>query len=74
MAVAFLCVYGICPVYALPEGAVVQEGTADFDLPDANTMDITTSDKAIIDYNSFSIAGGETVNFIQPSSSSSRRS
>jgi len=70
LIVTLLLTYGVYPSYALPQGAIVQEGTADFDNPDVNTMDITTSDQAIIDYTSFNIAGGETVNFIQPSADS----
>ncbi|MDD4909945.1 MAG: filamentous hemagglutinin N-terminal domain-containing protein [Candidatus Omnitrophica bacterium] len=63
----------LCPphyVRALPEGEAVVSGSADFSYPDANTMNITTSDRVIIDYQSFSIAQPETVRFIQPSGSS----
>ncbi|MCM8794124.1 MAG: filamentous hemagglutinin N-terminal domain-containing protein, partial [Candidatus Omnitrophica bacterium] len=56
--------------FPLPEGWSVQEGSADFNQPDSQTLNITTSDKAIINYNSFSIAQPEAVNFYQPSSSS----
>jgi filamentous hemagglutinin family protein len=52
-------------VYALPQGGVVKEGTANL-VPSGNTLTINqSSDKAVIDYDSFSIANGETVNFDQ---------
>lgn len=57
-------------VFALPEGEQVAAGSADFDRSAANQLNITTSDKVIINYNSFSIAGNEGVRFIQPGSSS----
>ncbi|MCK5306963.1 MAG: filamentous hemagglutinin N-terminal domain-containing protein, partial [Candidatus Omnitrophica bacterium] len=56
---------------ALPEGEEVVSGSAEFSRPDDNTVNITTSDKAIINYETFNIAQPETVRFIQPSSSSS---
>ncbi|MDP8216622.1 MAG: filamentous hemagglutinin N-terminal domain-containing protein, partial [Candidatus Kaelpia imicola] len=52
--------------YALPEGYQVQAGTAEFNQPDSNTLNIDTSDRVIINYNSFSIANPEAVNFNQP--------
>ncbi|MDD5610628.1 MAG: filamentous hemagglutinin N-terminal domain-containing protein [Candidatus Omnitrophica bacterium] len=55
---------------ALPEGGVVVAGSATFTQPSASTMNINTSDKVAINYNSFNINTAETVNFIQPSSSS----
>lgn len=57
-------------VYALPEGYQVQAGSAEFNQPDSNTLNISTSDKVIINYQSFSIAQPEAVNFYQPSTSS----
>jgi len=56
--------------YALPQGEQVVSGDASFQQTDANTLAITTSDKTIINYNTFNIAQAETVRFIQPSSSS----
>jgi len=52
--------------FALPEGYDVQAGSAEFSQPDSNTLDINTSDRVIINYNSFSIANPEAVNFNQP--------
>ncbi|MDD5155513.1 MAG: filamentous hemagglutinin N-terminal domain-containing protein, partial [Candidatus Omnitrophica bacterium] len=58
--------------WALPEGESVVEGSATFDRSTANTLKITTpSDKAIIDYSSFSIGPGEYVYFYQPQATSS---
>ncbi len=59
-----------CPVflYALPSGESVVEGSATFDRSEANTLKINVaSDKAVINYNSFSIAANENVYFSQPS-------
>ncbi|WKW51488.1 two-partner secretion domain-containing protein [Rhodomicrobium lacus] len=47
----------------------IASGTADIASSDKTTT-ITTSDKAIIDWYRFSVASGETVSFVQPSSSS----
>lgn len=56
--------------YALPEGYQVQAGSAEFNQPNEQTLNVTTSDRVIINYNSFSIAQPEAVNFYQPASSS----
>ncbi|MBD3264892.1 MAG: filamentous hemagglutinin N-terminal domain-containing protein, partial [Candidatus Omnitrophica bacterium] len=56
--------------FALPQGQNVVRGEADFDV-DGNTMNVNVStDKLIAEYDSFSIANPETVNFYQPSASS----
>lgn len=55
--------------YALPQGEEVVSGSASFDRHDT-TLDVTTSDRVIINYDSFSIACPETVNFFQPFTSS----
>ncbi len=58
-------------LYALPKGenVVPGSGEAKFDRSIPNTLNIRTSDRVIINYNSFSIAQPETVNFYQPSQS-----
>lgn len=58
------------PAYTLPEGGTASSGSASFERTDANTLRITTSDKAVINYDSFNIGQSETVRFLQPSSSS----
>jgi len=58
------------PAWALPQGEQVISGSAQFERPDDVTMNITTGDQSIIEYNSFDIGQPETVNFFQPSSSS----
>ncbi|HEX4839182.1 MAG TPA: filamentous hemagglutinin N-terminal domain-containing protein, partial [Rhabdochlamydiaceae bacterium] len=55
---------------ALPENAEVAAGQADFHSSDSRTLKITTSDKAIINYQKFHIGEGEHVQFVQPSSKS----
>ena len=55
---------------ALPEGAQLTGGVANIN-QSANTLTIQQSSQQIsIDYNSFNIAAGESVNFIQPDSQS----
>ncbi|MEO6787306.1 MAG: filamentous hemagglutinin N-terminal domain-containing protein, partial [Chthoniobacteraceae bacterium] len=53
-------------LHALPQGAQVQAGAASFTRA-GGALGIVTSDRAIINYSSFSIGTGESVNFIQPS-------
>lgn len=55
---------------ANPSGGEVAAGQVSFSNPDANTLQVDqTSDTAIINWESFSIAGNETVIFSQPSAS-----
>ncbi|MBI1204796.1 MAG: filamentous hemagglutinin N-terminal domain-containing protein [Rhodopseudomonas sp.] len=55
----------------LPTGGTVTSGGAAIVQPNANTLNINQStDKAIIDWQSFSVGQGGTVNFNQPSASS----
>ncbi|MEO8523108.1 MAG: filamentous hemagglutinin N-terminal domain-containing protein, partial [Caldimonas sp.] len=57
--------------WALPQGGKVVTGDATISKPNTNTEIIRqTTDKAIIDWKSFSIAAGEKVRFYQPSSTS----
>jgi len=57
--------------FSLPEGGTVVDGSATITQPDAQTMNINqSSDRAIIEYNSFSIGEPETVQFFQPNSGS----
>jgi filamentous hemagglutinin family protein len=56
--------------HALPQGGVVSSGTANIATA-GNTTTITQStNKAIIDWNSFNVNSGEHVNFVQPGTSS----
>ncbi|MCW5575703.1 MAG: filamentous hemagglutinin N-terminal domain-containing protein, partial [Burkholderiales bacterium] len=55
-------------VAANPVGGRVVAGSAAIGAPDASTVEITQgSHRAIIEWNGFSIAAGETTRFIQPS-------
>ena len=59
------------PAFALPTGESLQFGGATVARPTATQMDITqTTSKAGLNWTSFSIAQPETVNVLQPSSSS----
>ena len=55
---------------ALPEQGAVAAGSAEFKAVDHQTLQIHTSDKAIINYPAFNIAQGEHVEFVQPSQKS----
>jgi filamentous hemagglutinin family protein len=56
---------------ALPQGSTLISGEAHLHTPRPQHLTIEVSDKAILHYQSFHIAEGESVRFIQPSSSSS---
>ena len=64
---AISIIWSTAPAYALPDVQNVAAGDVSFEHHDS-TMDITASDRSIINYNTFNIASQETVNFIQPSS------
>jgi len=51
---------------ALPKEGKVAAGNVNFSQPDPHTLVITASDKAIINYEQFSIGENEAVQFIQP--------
>ncbi len=70
LIILFFSIYTCVPVHALPAGQSVVAGSATFVQPDAATLNITTSDKVIINYDSFDIAQPEHVQFFQPNSSS----
>jgi filamentous hemagglutinin family protein len=53
----------------LPQGPNVVSGNADISTS-GNNMNITTSDKSIINWNSYNISSTNTVNYQQPSASS----
>jgi len=57
------------PALAGPTGERVVHGSAEF-ARDGNNTTITTSDQAIINFDSFNIGAPETVRFIQPGASS----
>ncbi|MEM7562126.1 MAG: filamentous hemagglutinin N-terminal domain-containing protein, partial [Pseudomonadota bacterium] len=56
--------------HANPENPTVVHGTATFSQPNANTLNVTNSHNAIINWQSFNIGQGQTTNFIQPSANS----
>lgn len=54
----------------LPQGGVVSSGNGNIAQPNANTLNVTqNSNKMAVDWQSFSVGQGKTVNFIQPGSS-----
>ena len=55
---------------ANPSGPTVAHGTVQFARPGANTLDITASSNAIINWQGFSVDAGETTRFIQPTATS----
>jgi len=56
-------------LFAQPKGANVASGTAEVS-SDGSTLQIQTSDRAVIDWDEFSIGEAETTHFIQPSTNS----
>lgn len=73
VTLAGLMVLSFCPreSFSLPDGENLVSGSATFDRPDSATFNVNQGSNAIIvNYNGFGIAGNETVNFYQPSSSS----
>ncbi|MCG8319988.1 MAG: hypothetical protein MI921_10835, partial [Cytophagales bacterium] len=67
-----LTLFGIAvPALANPLGGDVVSGDASFSEPDPATLQIDqTTDKAIIEWQSFDIDVGETTIFVQPSTES----
>jgi len=61
----FLLLFGSQPVLANPVGGEVVGGAATM-VTTGNTLAISTSDRAIIHWQGFSIAAAETTQFIQP--------
>ncbi len=68
-ALIALAVWSGCAL-ANPSGPTLVNGTATFSQPNANTLNVTNSRNAIINWQSFNIGQGQTTNFIQPSSAS----
>jgi filamentous hemagglutinin family protein len=56
-------------LWALPQGEDVKAGNVLFS-KEGTMLHVTASDSAVIEYDSFNIAKGETVRFIQPKSTS----
>jgi filamentous hemagglutinin family protein len=56
-------------VYANPVGGTVSQGSASFNTQ-GSQFTIQTSDRAVINWQSFNIGAGQTTTFVQPSSSS----
>ncbi|MBI4972611.1 MAG: filamentous hemagglutinin N-terminal domain-containing protein [Candidatus Omnitrophica bacterium] len=68
---AFLTLAFTFSAYGLPEGEEVALGSATFDRSTTDTLIVnTSSDKLIVNYDSFNIAQQEAVHFYQPSASS----
>ena len=71
---ALLAALGIEPAAAqhLPSGGSVAAGSVSIAQPNSSTLNINQStDQAIINWNSFSVGHGNTVNFNQPGASAS---
>jgi len=66
VALSFSLIMLPIQLQALPSGQRVVAGSASFEKT-LNNLNITTSNKAIINYNSFNIGAKEGVRFIQPS-------
>jgi len=70
LAASMLCFSVYNPIaWANPTGGTVTAGSGSITENGANTTIIQTSDKLALNWQSFSIAKGETVNFLQPGAS-----
>ncbi len=71
-AAGFCLLYLGCPIIVLaaPTGGVVTAGVATIGSSGATTTINQATNKAVINWQSFGIASGETVRFVQPSASS----
>jgi len=63
----FSVIFGLIKACAMPTNPVVISGDMTTQLADPKQMNLTVSDKAIVNWESFSIAASERVKFIQPS-------
>ncbi|MFA9204145.1 MAG: ESPR-type extended signal peptide-containing protein, partial [Flavobacteriales bacterium] len=70
LAVSLLMVSGTGTLYAQPVGCVVSAGSAQIGGTLGNTSINQSSQNVAINWQSFNIARGESVNFVQPNSSS----
>jgi len=59
-------IFGFINAFAMPTNPVVVSGEMTSKLPETNKMHLTVSDKAIVNWESFSIELGNRVKFIQP--------
>ena len=57
--------------YALPKGGVISSGAGTIESSDASLTVTQTTDKIVIDWESFSVGNNESVIFLQPNSNSS---
>lgn len=64
--ILFLTLLGATSIWALPEELAVISGEAAIHAT-PQRLELTVSDRAILEWNRFSISAGETVRFIQPS-------
>lgn len=67
--IAYFLGFPVVPVMALPQGESVRSGRVQFKEIGNTLVVLQQSGSAVVNYNSFSIDGGETVRFIQPGSS-----
>lgn len=67
--ISFFLIFWCKPMIALPQGGSVIAGSATISNPSANLLQINQdTQRAIINWNSFSISNGQTTQFIQPGS------
>ncbi|MBC7663604.1 MAG: filamentous hemagglutinin N-terminal domain-containing protein, partial [Caulobacter sp.] len=71
LLMALLAGYGV-QAMALPTGGQVTSGNITIGTPANGSLNVTqTTNKGVIDWQSFNVAAGEKVNFLQPSATSS---
>src|SRR4051812_21506091 len=70
ITLAAVSAFGAMPASATPSGGQVVSGSGSIAGDGTVTTVSQASDRLVIDWRSFNIAGGEAVHFVQPSSSS----
>jgi filamentous hemagglutinin family protein len=70
MRIPFLLIAAPAILLALPQGVEIALGDAALRRIDENQLEIAVSERAALDWESFSIDAGESVSFAQPSASS----
>ena len=70
LATSALVPLGLLPAYSNPQGGQVVGGSAAIATQGATTTITQTTDRAVINWNTFNIGSGETTRFVQPNSGS----
>ena len=70
LATSALVPFGLVPAHSNPQGGQVVGGSASISTQGSTTTITQSTDRAVINWNTFNINAGETTRFIQPNSGS----